>query len=206
MKKILKYKYDLSVSQQEEPQEQQKLPTTPPINRYYPLTTLQNNFSNTVIYPEIQDFNSGYHKANVEFGRFNEYQPTFYQELYSKNYENQTNEIEYYQEKDYCLGDDSDQLDNVHLSKTCIEFDNQKKVEDDALKSSSTKLELVYCAFCLHNFKFKTNLMKHIKSKHFDKKMNEMGTKEMEKFIITNKNFKKNRNNLNEMVFFSVHK
>jgi hypothetical protein len=201
MKKILKNKYDLSISKQEDQEEQQKLPTTPPINEYIlpinncyltgPITGLQN-ISNINLYPEIQELNSDYPQTSAEFITFNEYESLVYQELYPKNYANQSNNKDYYQENEYNFGHDSDQSDNAQLSRNRIDYDQKKEEQEPEDKSKTAKLDLVYCAFCLHNFKFRTNLVKHIKTKHFEKQMNDMSIKEMEKFIITSKNFNKN--------------
>ena len=207
MNKILKNKYDLSVSKQEN---QQKLPTTPPINEYIlPMNSCYltksiaglQNISNINLYPEIQDFNLESPQASAEFIKFNEYESLVYQELYSKNYANQSKKENYCQDNERNFADDSEQSDNAQLPRNHVDYDQKKEEQEPEDKlNSSAKLDLVYCAFCLHNFKFRTNLVKHIKSKHFDKQMNDMGVKEMEKFIITSKKFNKNCNNINDIM------
>jgi len=140
-------------------------------------------------------------EASAEFIKFNEYESLVYQELYSKNYANQSKKENYCQDNERNFADDSEQSDNAQLPRNRVDYDQKKEEQEPEDKlNSSAKLDLVYCAFCLHNFKFRTNLVKHIKSKHFDKQMNDMGVKEMEKFMITNKKFNKNCNNINDIM------
>ena len=210
MKKILKYKYDISMMQGDDPQ--QTLPTTPPMTTTFrpstemvvPIKDFYLNCENVDrsstnlknVSSEIQ-LTSNYHQQPMEFDKLVSH------EFYLKNYHNNIvwsshEDFEYLKERNgmnmRILDDFSQKFhfddvklpENYHGNDLKIVEKSHKKEESE---SKCEKLNLLFCAFCLNNFKFRTNLLKHIKSKHKNVEIDAMSNKEMEKFIITNKNF-----------------
>ncbi len=56
-------------------------------------------------------------EASAEFIKFNEYESLVYQELYYKNYANQSKKENYCQDNERNFADDSEQSDNAQLPR-----------------------------------------------------------------------------------------